>query len=107
MDREIDILTRMDGDTFVVVEKATHQVWMPEELAAARVAGCYTSEDRLAAADGDLEVSGPFPGCLQQAGASADFFHYRLAGQTRHFLIFARPGSRAARPNLAPVGGGT
>jgi hypothetical protein len=98
MGREIDLLAAVDGDAFVVVEKATNQVWAPEELAAAREAGRYRGEDRLTAAEGDLAVSGPFPGCLQQAGAAADFVGYRAAAQTRHFLIFARPAPAGAPP---------
>jgi hypothetical protein len=89
-----------------VVEKTSHVLWDREELAEACRVGCYPDPDQVAPPDGQVAVSGPFPGCLQQFAAPADLGDYRLVGQTEHFLIFAppRPGPPAARrsPNILP-----
>ena len=86
MRKEIDILVRAAGKNCAVVEKASHVLWTFEELVEARAAGQFQGEDRSLAPDELLEVNGPFPGCLQQAGAAGA--SYRPVGQTEHFVIF-------------------
>lgn len=93
MPTAINILLEAAGKHGVVVDKASHVVWDHHELVAAAKAGCYPDDDRLAAPTGQVAVSGPFPGCLQQFGAPADLARYVLVGQTEHFLIFAPPPS--------------
>jgi hypothetical protein len=94
MAREIELLSEAATLSMTVVEKATNVAWDLDELQEAGAAGRWHDEDRIvpaneAAAGG---VSGPFPGCLQRAGASEEFDHYSLVGETRHFLIFEPPG---------------
>jgi hypothetical protein len=84
---EIDILLKAAGKSCAVVEKASHVLWTFEELVEAREAGRFQGEDQILAPDRHLEVSGPFPGCLQQTGAARA--SYRPVGQTEHFVIFA------------------
>ena len=91
MAREIDLLTEAASHARTVVEKATNQTWELEEIREAGSAGRWMEEDQLLPVAGLIDVSGPFPGCLQRAGATEEFEHYRLCGQTRHFLIFERP----------------
>jgi hypothetical protein len=88
---EIDLLTDAASRAQAVVEKATNQTWDLEELREAKAGGRWGEEDELLPAFGRMDVSGPFPGCLQRCGATEDFEHYRLCGQTRHFLVFERP----------------
>jgi hypothetical protein len=90
MPHEIDLLRAVDPQTHLVVEKANNVVWTPEELHEAEAAGQFQQEDQIQSAEKEVAVSAPFPGCLQQAGATDDHSRYRLLGQTRHFLIFAR-----------------
>jgi hypothetical protein len=91
MSREIELLTRAASEAITVVEKATNQTWELEELQEAASAGCWNEEDELRPDGEPADVSGPFPGCLQCAGAM-DADRYRLIGQTRHFLLFEPPG---------------
>src|SRR6516165_4919758 len=88
---EIDLLTNAASCAQTVVEKATNQTWELEELREAKAGGRWGEEDELVPAVGLMDVSGPFPGCLQRGGATEEFEHYRLCGQTRHFLVFERP----------------
>jgi hypothetical protein len=92
MAREIDIVCAAAARGCAVVDKASHALWTPEELAAAARAGCYPDEDSPGPGDGFLAVSGLYPGCLQQGGQAADLAHYRLLGETEHFAVFAAPG---------------
>ena len=89
MRKEIDIVVKAAGKSCVVVEKASHVSWTLEELLEAQVDERYQEEDRILPPDGRPEVSGPFPGCLQQFGATATFTDYHPVGQTEHFVIFA------------------
>jgi hypothetical protein len=91
--REIDILCAAADRGWAVVDKVSNVLWTQQELADAARAGCYPDEDRLGPATGESAVSGPFPGCLQQGGRSADFTRYRLLGETRHFVVFLPPGA--------------
>jgi hypothetical protein len=88
---EIDLLTDAASHAQTVVEKATNQTWELEELWEAKTVGRWGQEDELLPAEGLMGVSGPFPGCLQRCGATEEFEHYRLIGQSRHFLVFERP----------------
>jgi hypothetical protein len=89
---EIDLLAEAASHAQTVVEKATNQTWELEDLREAKVAGRWAAEDEVLPALGPMEVSSPFPGCLQRSGATEGFEHYRLLGQTRHFLLFEPPG---------------
>jgi hypothetical protein len=93
MRREIDILVKAAGKRCVVVEKASHESWTPEQLTEAQDAGMFQEETDLFPPDRHLEVSGPYPGCCHQASSSPA---YRPVGQTRHFIIFAAPEADAA-----------
>jgi hypothetical protein len=73
----------------VVVEKETNRAWAPEEIQVARAVGLYQEEDRVVA-PGVLDVSGPFPGCLQMGGSAGGLGGYHPAGQTRNFVFFVR-----------------
>src|SRR5260370_6220793 len=87
MAREIDLLTEAASCAQTVVEKATNQTWELVELREAESAGQWREEDELLPTAELFDVTGPFPGCLQRSGATEDFEHYRLLGQTRHFLL--------------------
>jgi len=91
MAREIDLLTEAAARARTVVEKATNQAWELDELREAESAGQFREEDEFRPLVESGDVSGPFPGCLQRSGATEDFEHYRLLGQTRHFLVFEPP----------------
>jgi hypothetical protein len=93
MAREIDVVSAQAAQAKTVVEKATNVAWNFDELQEAGAVGAWSDEDRLVQANSATVagVSGPFPGCLQRTGATEEFDHYSLIGQTRHFLIFERP----------------
>jgi hypothetical protein len=91
MSREIDIVLKAAGKGCAVVEKRSHVLWGLADLRDAADAGDYARPDALGAPTPHADVSAPFPGCLQQHGATADWARYRLVGQTAHFLVFARP----------------
>jgi hypothetical protein len=95
MSREIDLVLHAAGNACLVVEKATNVLWTPDELREAGSAGQYQQEDRLAPAANEMAVSGPFPGCLQGAGAPQEWSRQHLIGQTRHFLLFVSPDRSA------------
>jgi len=88
---EIDLLTDAASHAQTIVEKATNQTWEVDELRQAKLEGRWGEEDELLPAVGQMDVTGPFPGCLQRGGATEEYEHYRLCGQTRHFLVFERP----------------
>jgi hypothetical protein len=88
---EIELLTKAASHALTIVEKATNQTWELDELEEAASAGRWSEEDELRPDGEPTAVSGPFPGCLQRAGAM-DVDRYRLIGQTRHFLLFEPPG---------------
>ena len=90
MTREIDILVRAADKGCAVVEKASHVLWGEAELREAARAGEFSNVDDLGPPVPHADVSAPCPGCLQCYGATEDWSHYRLVGQTRHFLVFAR-----------------
>jgi hypothetical protein len=88
---EIDLLAEAASHARTIVEKATNQTWEVEELREAKAAGWWMEEDEVLPALEPMEVCSPFPGCLQRSGATEEFEHYRLMGQTRHFLLFEPP----------------
>lgn len=87
MRKEIDILMKAAGKDCAVVEKASNVLWTKEELQEARQDGRFQQEDCMLPPDGQIDVSGVFPGCLQQ-GAATRFARYHPVGQTEHFVIF-------------------
>jgi hypothetical protein len=89
---EIDLLTDAASRACTVVEKSTNQMWDLDELREAKAVGRWGQEDELLPAVDSADVSGPFPGCLQRSGATEEFDHYQLLGQTKHFLLFGLPG---------------
>ena len=91
MSSEIDILTHAAGKGCAVVEKASHRLWESDDLAEAASAGRFREDDCLGAPADQVEISGPYPGCIQQSAAPAEGTRYRLVAQTRHFLIFSPP----------------
>jgi hypothetical protein len=92
--KEIEILLEANRKGCLIVEKDTHLLWEREELLEAEQTGLYQEKGQLVSPEGQIEVTGPYPGCLQQAAASRDDLDFRLLGQTRHFVIFARRGSQ-------------
>jgi hypothetical protein len=88
MHKEVDILMRAAGKSCAVVEKESHMIWTLEDLREAHALGRFQAEDRILPPDGQLEISGPYPGCLQ-LGADGVSARYRPVGQTEHFVIFA------------------
>jgi hypothetical protein len=93
VDREIDILCAAAERGWAGVDKVSNVLWTRQEMADAARAGCSPDEDNLGPAAGGGAVIGPFPGCPQQWGKSADFSRYRLLGETRHFAVFLPPGA--------------
>ena len=97
MAREIDLLRHAVRNGYRVVEKDTGVCWDPETLQE-EAAPHLQGEDRVAAPDGQVAVSGPYPGCLQRTGAWG-LEDYALVGQTLHFLLFtALPAGAAGGP---------
>ena len=92
MRKEIDILVEAARKQCAVVEKASNVLWTREELADAHAAGLFQGEGRLLSPEGQTAVSGPFPGCCQQASAGPETRAYRAVGQTEHFVIFVASG---------------
>ena len=89
---EMDLLTDAASRARTVVEKSTNQTWDLDELREAKAVGRWGQEDEVLPAVESADVSGPFPGCLHRSGAIEEFEHYRLLGQTKHFLLFGLPG---------------
>src|SRR5437868_12433197 len=102
MRREIDILVEAARKQCAVVEKTSNLLWTHAELAEARAAGLYQGESSLRSPDGRMAVSGPFPGCCQQAAAPPLTSGYRAVGQPEHFVIFVAPDA-----GNAPAPGGS
>ena len=96
MRREIDILEELAAKDYAVVEKETNLLWTGEELAEACWTGRFRANSDLLAPGGQVEVSGPFPGCLSGV-AAADAPAYRAVGQTEHFVIFATTETASAQ----------
>jgi len=101
MTTEIQLLRKAVRKKLTVVEKATNLVWTEEDLGG--MAGdVFAGEDGFSPPPAVAgPVSAPYPGCFAQYAAPADAGHFRLVGQTRHFLIFAS----AFHPSPAPLPG--
>jgi hypothetical protein len=97
---EIDILAQAAGKGCAVIEKTSHRLWDKDDLVEAKGAGCFRDEDSLDEPPQQIDISGPYPGCLQQYAASAEA-NYRLVGQTKHFLVFAPPPARTRADQTA------
>ncbi len=89
--KEIDILIEAARKGCAVVEKVSNVLWSHEDLLKARAAGQYQHAGQLMPPDGHIDVSAPFPGCLQMAGSLTRAEAYRAVAQTEHFVIFAAP----------------
>jgi hypothetical protein len=74
-----------------VVEKVSNVLWTHEELLEARDAGQYQEAGQLLPPDGHMDVSAPFPGCMQMGGGRPQSEAYHAVAQTEHFVIFAAP----------------
>jgi hypothetical protein len=96
MAREIDLLTQLPNEDYLLVDKDTNVAWMPDELAEAVGLEDLQAEDCICPADGQKDVCGPYPGCMQISGRAETQSEWKVVGQTRHFLVFAVAG--AARP---------
>jgi hypothetical protein len=86
MDKEIEILLEANSKGCLIVEKDSHALWERNELLEAQQEGLYQEEGHLFSPDQQVEVTGPFPGCVP--GATGKNLDYRLLGQTTHFVIF-------------------
>jgi hypothetical protein len=98
MRKEIDILVEAARKQCAVVEKDSNVLWTQEDLEDARAAGRYQAESRLLSPDPEAAVTGPYPGCCQQAAAPPQARNYRAVGQTEHFIIFVSTGESKERP---------
>jgi hypothetical protein len=83
--KEIDILVRANSKGCLIVDKESHVLLEKEELLTAHRDGLYQEDNALLAPDKNIELSGPFPGCMQ-LGDGTNWF--RMVGQTEHFAIF-------------------
>jgi hypothetical protein len=86
MGKEIEILLEADSKGCWIVEKDSHFLWERKELLEAQRGGLYQEEGLLLSPEQQVDVSGPFPGCLP--GATGNRLEYRLLGQTKHFVMF-------------------
>jgi hypothetical protein len=86
MGKEIEILLEANGKGCLIVEKDSHALWERNKLLKAQQDGLYQEEKLLLSPERQVEVSGPFPGCLP--GAAGNNLEYLLLGQTTHFAIF-------------------
>jgi hypothetical protein len=86
MDKEIEILLEANSKGCLIVEKDSHALWERNELLEAQQEGLYQEEGHLFPPDQQVEVTGPFPGCVP--GATGTNPDYRRLGQTEHFVIF-------------------
>lgn len=88
MDKEIDILLEANSNGYLIVGKDSHALWERNELLEAQEGGLYQEEGLPLSPEQQVEVSGPFPGCLP--GGSGINQTYGLVGQTKHFVVFFR-----------------
>lgn len=86
MGKEIEILLEANSNGNLIVEKETHALWERNELLEAQHDGRFQEEELLLPPEPQVEVSGPYPGCVP--GAAGISLNYRLLGQTKHFVIF-------------------
>jgi hypothetical protein len=95
MASEIDLLTDAYWNHCAIVEKETHGLWSKEELLEALALNEFEEPDELTVPD-ETNAAGTsiFPGCMHQGAALEDYSRYQVIGQTRHFLIFAKPNER-------------
>jgi len=92
MAREIDILLEAARHQRAVVEKETNVLWSREDLQQACDTNDYQEPDELTyPAEIISAVTSIYPGCPQLGGAAEDYSQYQIVGQTRHFLLFAKP----------------
>ncbi len=94
--KEIDILVEAARKQCAVVEKASHIAWTCEELREAGASGLYQGPGRLLPPDVSCGVTGPYPGCCQQGGATPGVRDFYAVGQTEHFVIFASAPAECA-----------
>jgi hypothetical protein len=105
MQKEIEILLKAASKGCLAVEKASNMVWDTAELMEARESGRFQEMVCFLPPDGRIEVSSPYPGCLQQVAATETSWSYRIIGHTDNFIIFARPNVGAApKHGGAPAG---
>lgn len=90
MGKEIEILLEVNSKGCLIVEKDSHALWERNELLEAQQDGRYQEEGLLLPPEPQVDVSGPFPGCIP--GATGISLDYRLLGQTKHFVIFCPAG---------------
>ena len=86
--REIDILRKALAKDCAVVDKSTNILWSEEEVEQAAESSALDQEDSLLPPEGQIDVSGLYPGCMQQHGYMRQSPGYAPVGQTRHFVIF-------------------
>jgi hypothetical protein len=91
--KEIDILVEAARKSCAVVEKTSHVLWTHADLLEARACGRYQESGQLLPPDRHMELSSPYPGCIQMAGLMEGTNAYRAVGQTQHFVIFANPST--------------
>jgi hypothetical protein len=90
MGEEIQILLEASANGCLIVEKESHVLWERDELLEARQNGRYRETVKLLPPDESVQLSGPFTGCMQLAGAKRADLDFRLLGQTPHFAIFTK-----------------
>jgi hypothetical protein len=87
MPKEIDMLLEANRQGYLVVDKESNNLVEEWDLVEAQAAGLY-QEEGILSHEPSVAVTSPFPGCLQLGGAMDNDF--RVLGQTRHFVIFAK-----------------
>jgi len=92
MDREIDLLIAAAYDGCLLVDKASHVTWSPEDLADAARSGSFEEDDcPIVATEADA-YDDPFPACMQ-LGARPAGHAYVAVGETNHFVLYAPAGT--------------
>jgi hypothetical protein len=95
--KEIELLLEADRQGCLLVDKDSHVLLERDELMEAQRQGLYQNDAGLSH-EGTIEVSSPFPGCVQYGAATNVALDFRIVGQTEHFVVFC-PARRAV-PSL-------
>src|SRR5947209_12755170 len=85
--KEIDLLLEADRQGCLLVDRDSHVVLERDALREAQAEGLYQNDGSFSR-EGTIEVSSPFPGCMQLGAATEDALGFRVMGQTEHFVIF-------------------
>ena len=99
MNQEIEILLEAHRQGCLIVDKDSHILLEQDGLSEAQEMGLYR-KDGILSEEGSVDVSGPFPGCLQFGAAPESALGFRVLGETEHFVVFYP--SKGPIPRLGP-----